>query len=235
MKNFLLFAALCSLATAVTTILIHNFPYGQMTFEERAMLYQDATYFKQRLVIIAHCSLFLVAMWGAFLVLYKKALALSGLGLLFFALFSITETIRQVSIIFYLNGLREKYFGATGVTQAEIIKIGIENFGFINYTLYAIFIVSFGLGALFYGLALLQLKHIIFNKFLGILMLFWSIGSFVAFGNVFWGFNWLDKIIEPYNLYYQSLMRILIAVWLWRIFIEIKHKIKQKHALTSSL
>lgn len=227
MKNFILFAALCCIASAITTVLIHMFPYQELTFDERAMLWEDSAYLTNRMIIIVHCLLFTVVSWGILMAIYKRTLVYSGLGFIFFALFALTEILRQLLQIFYLNGLREKYLNLDPSVSKEMIRMSIENFGFINYTIYTIFIISFGLGAIFYGIALLQLRTMSFNRWLGLLMLVWGVGSFIAFGNVFWGLNWLDKIIEPYNLYYQSLMRILIAIWLWRSYIGMFHAAKQ--------
>ncbi|MGB3464696.1 MAG: hypothetical protein WBA74_05490, partial [Cyclobacteriaceae bacterium] len=151
MKHFLSFASICCLITVFTTIFIHLIPYQELSFDERAFLYKDATYNNQKLIIVAHCFFFLMAMWGMFLVLRKKSFAYGGLGMIFFGIFSLTEIIRQLLILFYLNGLREKYLEATNETSKEIIKIMIENFGFINFMLFTIFIIACGLGAIFYG------------------------------------------------------------------------------------
>ena len=222
MKNFLAFASICCLITVFTTILIHLVPYQELSFDERALLYKDHSYRNQRLMIMAHCFFFLMAMWGVFLVLRKKGITYSGLGMLFFGIFSLTEIIRQLLILFHLNGLKEKYVEATNPTIIEIVKVSIENFGFTNYTLYTIFIIAFGLGAIFYGLELLKFQKAPYHKWLAILMLIWGIGSFLAFGNVFWNLDWLGKIIEPYNLYYQAFMRLVIALWLLINYLNVK-------------
>lgn len=227
MKKFILFASICCFITAVTTVLIHLFPYVEMSFDERALSYKDASYLNKRYIIIAHSFLFLMAMWGVFNVLRKRTIIYSGLGILFFSIFSITEIIRQLSLLFYLNGLKEKYIEATSATVKDIVKISIENFSFINYTLYTIFIIAFGLGAIFYGIELINSKRVKLSRILGICMLIWGVGSFVAFGNVFWRLQWLGAIIEPYNLYYQSFMRLFIAFWLWNVYK--KCKLKQAH------
>lgn len=217
MKNFIFFASICCFITAITTVVIHLFPYVEMTFDERVLLYRDASYLNNRYLIIAHSFLFFMAMWGVFLTLYKKTITYSGLGILFFGIFSITEIMRQLSVLFYLNGLKEKYIESVNPTVREIMKVSIENFSFTNYTLYTLFIIAFGLGAIFYGVALLNTREVNHSKLLGICMLIWGIGSFLAFGNVFWRFQWLGSIIAPYNLYYQSFMRLLIAFWLWKV------------------
>ncbi|MGB3463810.1 MAG: hypothetical protein WBA74_01010, partial [Cyclobacteriaceae bacterium] len=65
-----------------------------------------------------------------------------------------------------------------------------------------------------YGLGLLSINKYPYHKFLASFFFIWGLGSFLAFGNVFWQLDWLANIIEPYNLYYQAFIRLTIAIWL---------------------
>ena len=106
LKNFTLFAAICGLLTVITTIGIHSslFDLGTLNAAQRIRLFQHPTYLLNRAWVILHCLLVLVAMWGFFLIQFKKSPGFVGLGFIFFAVFSFTEIFRQLYVLFYING-----------------------------------------------------------------------------------------------------------------------------------
>jgi hypothetical protein len=214
-NQFLRFASICCFITVITTLGIHiYFPEPPQDFEQRILLFQNKIYLLNRWWVIFHCLLVIISMWGIAIVKMKQSPGFTGLGFLFFAVFGIAEITRQMFVLFYLNGLREQYFLATDPAIKEIIKNTLTNAGLLGAPLFGVFILAFGLGNLCYGLSLYNEKG--FGKILSVLLIIWSIGSFIALGNNFWQLSWVDDFIEKYNYTFQPLMRVLLAIWLWK-------------------
>jgi|JI10StandDraft_1071094.scaffolds.fasta_scaffold511490_2 hypothetical protein len=214
-KNFIRFAAICGFLTVFTTLGIHLFFSAAPTdFEARALLFRDSAYLFNRWWVIVHCLLVLVAMWGFFLVQYRKSIGFTGLGFLFFCVFAIAEIARQMFVLFYLNGLRAKYINETDTTIKALLKYDLSNFSIFSNSLFGLFILAFGLGNLCYGLSLWTEKG--FGKILSWMLILWSLGSFTALANEFWANTTISKIIETYNYVYQPLMRLLLAWWVMK-------------------
>ncbi len=214
-NNFTKFAAICSLLTVITTLGIHLFfPDPPGDFEERVKLYKDSTYLLNRWWVIAHCLLVMVAMWGFALLQFKKSPGFAGLGFIFIAVFAIAEITRQMYVLFYMNELRQQYDLATDAVLKESIKTALTQSGLLGAPLFGLFILAFGLGNLFFGLSLLPEKG--FSKILAMLLVVWSLGSFMALGNSFWNNPAVNRFIEHFNYSFQPLMRLLIAAWLWK-------------------
>ena len=214
-KSFIRFASVCCLLTVVTTLGIHAFfPDPPSGFEERILLFRDKIYLLNRWWVIAHCLLVIVSMWGFALLQMKKAPGFTGLGFLYFAVFAIIEITRQMFVLFYMNELRQQYFFATDPAIKEGLKITLSNAGLLTAPLFSVFILTFGLGNLCYGLSLSWNQG--FDKILSVLLIIWSVGTFTAFGNNFWKLPAIDQFIEKYNFIYQPFMRALIGLWLWK-------------------
>jgi hypothetical protein len=199
----------------VTTLGIHSFfPDPPTDFEERILLFRNNTYLLNRWWVIAHCLLVIVSMWGFALLQMKKAPGFTGLGFLFFAVFAIMEITPQMFVLFYMNELRQQYLIATDPVVKEGLKITLSNAGLLTAPLFGVFILTFGLGNLCYGLNLSRNKG--FDKMLSVLLIIWSIGTFIAFGNNFWKLSAIDQFIEKYNFTYQPFVRTVIGLWLWK-------------------
>jgi hypothetical protein len=213
--NFIRFTAICGFITVLTTFGIHLFfPDPPSDFEARVRLFQDTTYLANRWFVIGHCLLALVAMWGFFLVQYRRSVGFTGLGFIFFNVFAVFEIARQMFVLFYLNGLRAQYIAATDPSVQSLLKHGLTTFGLFGAGFFGVFILAFGLGNLFYGLSLWQEKG--FGKWLSWLMILWSFGSFTALANEFIKSEGIEQFIGNYNFVYQPLMRGLLAWWVWQ-------------------
>jgi len=211
--SFLTFAAICSFLSTITTLGIHLwFPDFSPDFNDRLLLYKNNTYLLNRWWVIVHCLLVLFSMWGIYLIQRQKSPAFSGIGLMFFGVFSITEIARQVLVLFYLNGLRIKYLNTESPGIREILKTDIENFSLFSNALFGLFILAFALGNLFYGLSLW--KESGFGKVVSWLFLIWSAGNFTALIIEFIPNHFADKILGIYSYTFQPLMRVLIGFWL---------------------
>ena len=215
-RQFLQFASICCFITVITTLGIHlYFPDPPADFEQRVLLYKDSTYLLNRWWVIIHCLLVIISMWGVAVVQMKKSPGFTGLGFLFIAVFGIAEITRQLFVLFYVNELRGQYASAIDPVTKEVLKNNLINAVFITAPLFSLFILSFGLGNLFYGLSLYPGKG--FTRILSILLIIWAVGTFLAFGNSMWRVDGINKFIEHYNYTYQPLVRGLLAVWLWRV------------------
>ena len=213
--NFLRVAAIACFATVITTIGIHAiFNFDVTTFEERVSLFRNRLYLLNRWWVIVHCLLVLIAMWGVFVARRLRASGWVGLGLTFFSVFAFTEIFRQILVLFYLNGLRARYLAATDDGLRVFLTHSMDQFGLISLSLFGLFILSFALGNLCYGIALVPEEG--FDRILGVLLLVWAFGTLTAFGNAFWEAPGLERAVSVFNLWFQPAMRFLIALWLWR-------------------
>ncbi|MBC7946644.1 MAG: hypothetical protein H7Y42_02110 [Chitinophagaceae bacterium] len=214
-KRFIRFTAICCFLSVITTLGIHlYFPDPPSEFEKRLLLFRDSTYILNRWWVIAHCLLVIVAMWGFALIQWKKSPGLTGLGYLGFVVFGIAEITRQMFVLFYMNEMREQYFLSADPTVRNSLRIGLETAGLLSSPLFGLFFLMFGLGNLCYGLSLLGEKG--FSKVISVFLLTWGVTTLIAFGNIFWEFPVIARVIEVYNYSFQPLVRALIAIWLWR-------------------
>jgi hypothetical protein len=213
--SFIRFTAIACMASVITTMGIHAFfNFDAPTLEERVLLFQNPWYIGSHWWVIVHCLLVIVSMWGFYLVQHKKSKEFVGLGFIFFVVFAITEIFRQLLVLFYLNGMRETYMATNSESIKDFLANSMNNFGLFSYALFGLFILAFAIGNLCYGLSLIGETGL--SKMVGVLLLIWSAGVFVALGNEFWEATWLSAFLAPFNLYYQPMIRALIGIWLWK-------------------
>jgi hypothetical protein len=214
-SSFLRFAAICAFISAITTLGIHLlFPEFSSDFNERLQLYHNGIYILNRWWIITHCLLIIISMWGFYLAQSHKSPGFTGLGFTFFVVFAVAEIMRQLLVLFYLNGLRIKYLATDNVTIREILRLDIENFSLIGNSLFGLFILSFAIGNLCFGLSLW--KESGFSKLLAWLFVLWSLGNITTLQLEFIPNTTLNEVIGIYSYIYQPLMRGVIGVWLWK-------------------
>ena len=77
---------------------------------------------------------------------YVNVLGFTGLGILAFTVFGLTEIYRMVFSLNYVNGLREKYFTTTDESLKQWLEYSLNNTGLINDIFFRIFIVAFATG-----------------------------------------------------------------------------------------
>ena len=214
-RSFIVFAAICCLLSVVTTIGIHTslFDLGDLSREETFKLYENPTYQLKRFWVILHCLFVLVAMWGIFIIQYRRSLGFMGLGLICFTVFSFTEIFRQMLVLFYLNNLRKSYLAENQEVVKEIITVNIDHTGFIGYALFGLFNVAFALGCICYGIGLLRNKTRLDRILAGTLLLY-GICSLIGFGNEFWKFKSISTFLGYFKLIYLPVMRLLLFMFL---------------------
>lgn len=214
-KKFTRFAAICCLLSVITTLGIHlYFPDPPADFETRVRLFRDPVYLLNRWWVIIHCLLVLVSMWGFALIQFKKSPGFAGLGFFFIAVFAIAEITRQLIVFFYINELREQYLLSADPITTGSIKSQLTYAGLITAPLFGLFILTFGLGNLSYGISLSGGNR--FDKTLSLLLVFWGCCTLINFGNSFWESAGLSRVTEIYGYTFQPLMRTLIGIWLWK-------------------
>jgi hypothetical protein len=211
---FIKFAAFCAFTAVLTTLIIHSgyFDFGGLTMEENVALFKNSKYHLGRWIIIIHCLLVLVSVWAIFLVQYKKSLGLVGLGFVFYLLFSFTEIFRQFMELFYLNGLRERYFMSDNFEVQGHLMADIQNFGLFAYSFYGLFILMFALGNVCYGLSFL--KGFKWEKALGISLVLWGVLGLISLGNEFWTIKSIEKGSGIILIAIQPIIRFGIGYWL---------------------
>jgi hypothetical protein len=213
--KFIRFASVCCFLSVITTLGIHLFfPDPPADFEQRILLFKDKVYLINRWWVIFHCLLVIVSMWGIALIKIKTTPGFTGIGFLFYAVFGIAEIFRQLFVLFYMNGLREQFYVATDPAAKEVLRNTLTNASLLASPLFGLFILAFGIGNLCYGLSFYKKPG--WDRILSVLLILWSIGNFLALGNNFWQIKSLDAPMEIYSYTYQPLMRILLAMWLWK-------------------
>lgn len=218
---FLLVAIVCCLLSVVTTLGIHSglFDLGELSFEERIKLFENSTYTANRFWVIVHCLFVLVAMLGFLLIQFKKSPGFTMLGFVFFTVFSFAEIFRQMFVFFYLNNLRRSYLTTDDVAIKEMIQVNIDHAGLIGYALFGLFIVTFALGNICYGISLLGSIKV--DRILAYLFLIWGFGNLATFGNEFWKSESLGQFTEYFSIIYQPIMRLLVGLWMIHKFKQI--------------
>ena len=213
-RRFLQFAIICCFISVVTTLGIHSglFDLRDLSFDDRIRLFDNPKYIANRFWVIFHCLFVLIAMLGFLLIQFRKSQGFTLLGFIFFAVFSFTEIFRQMFVFFYLNNLRRSYLETTDDTAREVIQLSMDHAGLIGYALFGLFIVSFALGNICYGMSLLGGTKV--DRILAYLLLIWGVGNLFAFGNEFWNSNAIGQFVEYFSIIYQPIMRVLVGLWM---------------------
>jgi hypothetical protein len=105
-SKMLKFAAVCALVAVVTTLAVHVLPQlwaDVDTFEERLELSHNPIYMARLWVVLVHCGLIVVSMFGIAALKFSDSPALIGLGFLSFVVFAFSEMLRTSLVLFALN------------------------------------------------------------------------------------------------------------------------------------
>ncbi len=211
---FLKLAALAAGLSALTTLGVHFIDFPAADFQSRLLLARDPLYIAQKQMIVLHCLLVIVSMFGAALLAGQYNRGLAALGALFFAVFGVTEITRMLSVLVYLNPLREKYLAATDPAVQQWIQLQIEGFNLAAGVMFLLFILAFGLGNLFLGLALVRSCGP--DRHMAVLLLYWAGITLLGFGNYFWENPVLGTATEWNGKFGQPLIRLFAGWWLWQ-------------------
>jgi hypothetical protein len=216
--RFLRFAALCAFATALTTLAIHLLPplwASADTFEEQLALRHNRVYLGRLWVVIVHCILVVVSMYGLGILRARRNTNLMALGFLGFVVFAVAELLRTSLAIFALNRhWREEYVSTTDEARKDALRAAIEAFPGLGSALFFLFAIAFQLGLLCYGLALIRGQGM--DRLLGGVFLLWVFLSLPGMFDTVAGSQGISRYFEWVGPYFQPLARALTGVWLWR-------------------
>ena len=209
-------AALCSLLSAVTTLLLIYLPdfYRPAEgFEGRMARVDDPAYVLRSWMYLVHPFITFAAALGVGLRIRALSSAAAIIGLAGFALWACTEAGQQTLTLFAFDKWRTAYFAADEATRA-IIRTNASMYDGLWDALYFLLLIGFSIGNLSLGIALAGAGRGV-TRLVGIFF-------FAAFaltltyitGELQWGTlpeplaTWSYPTIQP-------LGRVLIGLWLW--------------------
>jgi hypothetical protein len=215
-KSFFRFAALCTLITAFTTMVVHAVPnlFSEYdTFVKRVDLRNNSTYMTRFWIVLLHCALVVISMYAVGIRKLKEAPVLILLGFLCFVLFAFTEWLRTTVAIFGLNrNWRSSYANASEEAAKQFWENYINAFGGINDALFFLFFTCFIAGCICYGFAYFTQAGS--DRKIALLFFIWAALGIPA---------WIDEIFLTsagsyfsWSWYYQSAARAVLGVWLWK-------------------
>jgi hypothetical protein len=213
-KHYLKFSAFCALITVFTTIAIHTIHVPAANFEESLLLYKNRSYLLLNWVILFHCLMVLFSMLGMALVIEKHSRALAVLGFLFFSLFVFSEWERTINNLWHINGLRRKYAITTDENTLQFIRFEIQHRLSQSNVYFLLFTMGFSLGNACNGIAIIKNKGV--DRYLGTGLLIWFGCTSCAFIYDFVPAQWLGTMVDACNKYYQPVIRLAIAYWLFQ-------------------
>lgn len=215
--RMLKFAAVCALVTVATTLVVHALPWMWAdvdTFEEQLTLPHNALYMGRLWVVLFHCVLVVVSMFGVAALKFRDSPALMGLGFLSFVIFAFSEMLRTSLVLFALNRQwRVGYSAAKDETTRASLREAMEFFSGISEALFFIFYVAFLLGILCYGCALVGSRG--FDGKVGWVFLIWTALSVPVLIDTFIGKDVLGPYFEWVGPFFLPVARAIVGIWLW--------------------
>ncbi|WP_425234371.1 hypothetical protein [Ulvibacterium sp.] len=222
---FLKTTAVCSFLGALSTALLIFLPNPDAPdFETRSSLYNNGLYLSKLWILFIHPQVNLLASLGIAYLLLKKYPLQIVFGTFFLLVWAYTEMAQQSLLIDTLNQIwRPGYVEADNEVSKNMFETLIKAANGISDSQYFLVIYGFGLGSLFYGLALVREDGL--GKWIGIALLFIGILSLSSFARYYLGVTSLNEIVNwSYKwiyTYLQPLVRIAIGLW---ILMEIKKR-----------
>ena len=224
-STFLKATAICSFLGALTTTLLIFLPGPQAPdFESQVHLFQNHRYLSKLWILFFHPQVNLLASYGIAYLLFKKYPLQVVFGTLFLSIWAYTEMFQQALNIDALNQFwRPGYIEANEDSAKMMYETLIKAASGISDSNYFLVIYGFGLGSLFYGLALAQENGL--GKILGYSLLFIGLLSLASFLRYYLGVSFLNATVnwcyEWIYSYLQPLVRIGIGIWILK---EIKNR-----------
>jgi hypothetical protein len=213
--RFLRFAALCSFASAITTLGVHLLPPmlpAARTVEEAARLHDNPIHVARLWIVALHVLIVFVAAWAAALLLSPRAPGWVGLGLFGYAVFTIAELTRTCLGLFAVNRWRAAYLDPdTPETARAALRTLLEGWPGVSLSLFAVFWTGFAIGNLFYGIAATRGRGL--ERVVGVVLLVWAAislaGPLAASLQTPGPPDWLSYTFQP-------AARALLGVWIWK-------------------
>jgi hypothetical protein len=219
-QNFLKISAICSVLGALTTALLIFLPNPVATdAESRAMLHENSLYLSKLWLLFIHPQVNFIGALGITVLLLKKYPSRIILGTLFLFIWAFTELGQQALLIDALNQMwRPGYLGADDEVTKNMFTTLITAVGGLSDSKYFVVIYGFGLGSLFYGLALMNIAG--YAKWIGYSLIFIGVLSLSSFGRYYLGLSFLNGFADfSYTYIYpylQPLVRVAIGFWIFQ-------------------
>jgi hypothetical protein len=200
--------------TVITTLGVHLIPIPASNFEEAVLLFKNTTYLFSRWWVIFHCIAVIISMTGMYMVITSPGNIHARLGLLSFAVFSWAEITRMLLSLTYLASLRRNFVEQTDPIIKSILRTDIENFSQVGGGLFAVFVLGFSLGNLFYGIELWKRNGL--ARVAGALLVFWFFTGMLSLYELFSPSEGVGQFFEIFSVTFQPAVRGLLAFWLWQ-------------------
>jgi len=210
-------AAVCALFSAVTTLAVHLLPWlwaDVDTFQERLALPHNSLYMGRLWIVLVHCVLVVVSMFGVAALKFRDSPGLIGLGFLSFVVFALAEWLRTSLALFALNRKwRVDYSAEKDDAVRASVRATIDAFAGVGDALFFIFYAAFLLGIVCYGFALIGSRG--FDGKVGWLFLLWSALNLPVLIDTFTGREYCGAFFEWVGPFFQPVARVIIGLWLW--------------------
>ncbi len=210
-------AAVCSVLSAVTTLLLIFLPgffAAADGFEGRMARVYDPVYQLRSWVYLVHPFIVLMAALAVAVRLRGHRPALAVVGLLAMVLWAFTEAAQQGLTLFAFDKWRVAFATADAAMRAQIQTLTMMYDGLWD-GMYFVLLIGFAIGNLCLGIALLRfpgLARVVGAFFIAAFLLTFSIIA----GELRW-FALPDPLASWSYPAIQPLGRTLIGVWLWRV------------------
>jgi hypothetical protein len=213
--TFFRIAALCSFASALTTlglIFLPSFFAPGQGFEGRMARVGDPVYQLRAWIYLVHPFLVLTAALAVALLLRTRSAVLALIGLLGFLLWGFTEAGQQTLTLFAFDPWREAYASADAATR-EAIRLRTDIYDGLWNALYVLLLIGFAIGNLCFGIAMVRAKEL--TRIVGLFFLAaCALTVALLVGEL--GLPLPEPVAAWSYPVIQPLGRALIGVWLWR-------------------
>jgi hypothetical protein len=215
--RFFRVAALCSFASAATTLLLIFLPEWfapAPDFTARMARVHDPAYVLRSWVYLLHPFVVFAAALGIALAAWRSAPVLAIAGMAGFALWAFTEAGQQTMTLFAFDRWRAAWDSADEAVR-QTIRVNAAMYDGLWDGMYVLLLIGFAIGNACLGAALLGTERL--GRIVGVFMMM----AFALTCVLFLGELGLRALPDPV-LYWaypaiQPLGRALIGAWLWRI------------------
>lgn len=214
--SFYRFAAVCSLLSAITTLLLIFLPELYRPVEDfagRMARVDEPAYVIRSWAYLLHPFIVLVAALAVAMRIRTFAAASAMLGLLGFSLWAFTEAGQQTLTLFAFDRWRAAYPQADEAARAAMV-LKTEIYDGLWNAMYFLILLGFTIGNLCFGIALARREG--FTRVVGY---FFLAAVALTLTNIA-GELQLPPLPEPLATWsypaIQPLGRTLIGLWLWR-------------------
>jgi len=215
--TFYRFAAVCSFASALTTLLLVYLPelyQAAPGFEGRMALVRDPAYVVRSWDYLIHPFLTLMAGAAVAMRMRRVASASALIGLLGFTLWAFTEAGQQTLTLFAFDKWRVAYAAADEQVRTQI-RTQVAIYDGLWDAMYFLLLCGFAISHLALGQAMVRYQGL--TRTVGVLLLLAFVLTLSYMLNEL-GVPFIPgSIADRTELFLQPVGRTLIGVWLWTL------------------